>query len=201
MDFLTYYEEGMHEEKLHNIVYDKDKDEIVMTNEVKDYELTLKMKKEKTIYKLSIFLFIENLFPKIVFEGELAEQKICKKVILKQSMKTILDEYYTHEAILDSAFYNAKDKQIVLNLSFCEWQLEELKEKNDSTIGISVKFNGVSKLSDTKIFEIKEEYILEFYIYKNKVRLIMDVDDYTYIEFYYKNFEYELLSYVEQIDL
>ena len=116
-------------------------------------------------------------------------------------MKTILDEYYTHEAILDSAFYNAKDKQIVLNLSFCEWQLEELKEKNDSTIGISVKFNGVSKLSDTKIFEIKEEYILEFYIYKNKVRLIMDVDDYTYIEFYYKNFEYELLSYVEQIDL
>lgn len=121
MDFLTYYEEGMHEEKLHDIVYDKDKNEIVMTialplwkieeikenfnqkiygfilkfknikhfsteielNEVKDYELTLKMKKEKNLYKLSIFLFIENLFPKIVFEGELAEQKICKKVILK----------------------------------------------------------------------------------------------------------------------
>ncbi len=123
MKFLDYYNEGMHEDKLHCIQYDKIKNEIYFTialpmwkieeineklgkkiygytlkfnnvknfsseielDKIKDYELSLKMKnlKKANTYQMSIFLFIDNLYPKVVFDGELCGERIHNKQILK----------------------------------------------------------------------------------------------------------------------
>ena len=108
-------------------------------------------------------------------------------------MKTILDSYYTHEAILDRSIYSTDKKELTFYLKFCEWQLEELAEKGDNAKGITIKFLGVENVSNKKFLKIKDEFILEFYIYKNKSFIMLDNEESSNVEFNYKKFEYVLI--------
>ena len=108
-------------------------------------------------------------------------------------MKSILDDYYTHEAILQRITYSKQDSNIIMIIKFCEWQLEEVKDKKDDSKGMKIIFKNVNNISETTIYTQFDEFILELKINKKNVYLILDNKDCTDIEFNYKGVEFELL--------
>lgn len=108
-------------------------------------------------------------------------------------MKTILDEYYTHEAILENIKHVEKEEKIVVSIKFCEWQIEELEENKDSAKGIEIIFKNIKNISSTQIFTYNNEFILEIKIYKNKSQIILDTKEYIDVIFNFKDVEFKIL--------
>lgn len=98
--------------------------------------------------------------------------------------KQFMDKYYTHETILKECYYNSNEKILILTINYCEWQLEEINNKNKGYL-LSVK--NIGKLSNKDFFKNKNEFILEIKLNKKNGLIYLENDQ--SLEFTYNTFE------------